>query len=324
MEETPKDQEQKAQELVDVDDEGKPIENLEGEEDEDSEDITENGSLKPRKPKTCVAVLMVLFSLLIVLGGAYFIYYQYKRTKRFVVIIKDNENEIEEIAAEIIANVIKRKSNAALGLITGSTTAEGIYKKLIKKNQEREISFEAVSTYNIGEYVGFSRSNNESFYHYMNNHFFDYVDIKKENTHFPDVQTDVEKGRREYDNLLKNAKLDLQLIGVGTNGHIGFNEPGTSFNSTVQIVNLSDRVIKHFSRLFGGDPNKVPKLGVTLGIKNILSAEEIVVYASGRRKAEAIRALVKGDVDKNIPITALNTHKGKVYVLVDKEAASLL
>ena len=317
-------QETKAEELVNVDENGKPVDDLDFEDDEDSDNFTENGSLKPRKPKCFVGFLMVLFTLLIVLFGSYFIYYQYKRTQRFIVIIKDNENEIEEIAAEIIADVIKRKKNAALGLITGSTTAEGIYKKLIKKNQENEISFEAVSTYNIGEYVGFSRSNNESFYNYMNSHFFDYVDIKKENTHFPNVEKDVEKGRKEYDDLLKNAKLDLQLIGVGTNGHIGFNEPGTSFNSTVQIVNLSDRVIKHFSRLFGLDTEKIPKLGVTLGIKNILSAEEIVVYASGRRKAEAIKALVKGDVDKNIPITALNTHKGKVYVIIDKEAASLL
>ena len=316
--------EQKAEELVNVDEEGKPIEGFEEEEDEDLEELTENGSLKPRKPKPFVIFLMVVFSLLIVLGGSYFIYLQYKRTQRFVVIIKDNENEIEEKAAEIIADVIKRKKNAALGLITGSTTAEGIYKKLIRKNHDGEISFAAVSTYNIGEYVGFARSNNDSFYHYMNNHFFNYVDIKKENTHFPDIEKDIEKGRREYDDLLKNAKLDLQLIGVGSNGHIGFNEPGTSFNSTVQVVNLSDRVIKHFSRLFGGDTNKVPKLGVTMGIKNILSAGEIVVYASGRRKAEAIRALVKGDIDLNIPITALNTHKGKVYVITDKEAASLL
>ena len=140
--------------------------------------------------------------------------------------------------------------------------------------------------------------------------------------HFPDVEKDVTKGCEAYNKLLKNTHIDLQLIGLGTNGHIGFNEPGTSFDSTVHIVTLSDSVVKHSSKLFGGDTLKVPKLAITMGIKNILSADEILLFAGGARKAEAIKALLKGRIDPNIPVTALNKFEGTIYVVMDKEAAS--
>ena len=302
-------------EMSSLDQEGIPLEF------ETEEEYDETNNLKN---EPCVIFLMILFSLLIITFGGIFIYTVYLKTQKFTLIITKNDYEIVERASAIIANLIKKKPNASLGLISGSTTTEGIYSELIKKNKNNEISFRYITTYNIAEYAGFSRNNKESFYHHMKTHFFDNIDINPNNYHFPDIENDIEKGKKDYDNLIKNAKIDLQLLGVGTNGHIGLNEPGTSFESTVHVVNLSDRVIKHFSKLFEGDENKVPRLGVTFGIKNILSADTIVLYASGVRKAEAIKALMEGKVDVNIPVTALNVHKGKVIVICDQDAASLL
>lgn len=316
------------QELINLDEEGKPLEFAEegeGEEEEDEEnELDENGSLKPKKPKTVAVVFMVIFTILIILGGGLFVYMNYKRIHKFHVIITDNEDELALKASEIISNIIKRKPNAALSLMSGSSTSEGIYKNLVKKYKNHELSFEGVSCYHLGEYAGFSKTNEQSTYYYMHNHFYNYVNINSRNLHFPDVEKDVTKGTEAYKQLIKNSHIDLQLIGLGTNGHIGFNEPGTSFDSTVHVVTLSDSVVKHSSKLFGGDANKVPKLAITMGIKDILKADEILLFAGGRRKAEAVKALIQGKVDPNIPVTALNSFKGTIYVVMDKEAASLL
>ena len=305
-------------EMSSLDQEGRPLEF------ETEDEFDDSYNINPQAPTNCASCLMIIFSILILLFGGFFTYTVYLKTQNFTLIIAKNELELIKIATEIISNLIKKKPNATLGLISGSTTTSGIYSELIKKNKNNEISFRYVSTFNIAEYAGFSRNNKESFYHIMKTQFFDNIDISQDNYHFPNIENNIEKGCYEYNNLLKSTKIDLQLLGVGTNGHIGFNEPGTSFESTVHVVNLSDRVIKHFSKLFGGDINKVPKLGVTLGIKNILSADTIILYASGARKAEIIKTLIKGKVDVNVPVTSLKTHKGKVIVIVDKEAASLL
>ena len=127
-----------------------------------------------------------------------------------------------------------------------------------------------------------------------------------------------------YENELNKIKIDIQLLGVGSNGHIGFNEPGTDFDLGVHEVNLTENTIKDNARFFENDINKVPKKAITMGIKNILNAETIILIANGKNKANAIKNIMSGVVDKNIPASALNLHKGKVYVIVDKDAASLL
>lgn len=291
---------------------------------ETEDEFDEATSLAAKPPTTCASILMVLFILFIILFGAYFIYTVYNDTQRFSIIILNNESEIAKTASEIIANLIRQKPNASLGLIAGLSISEGIYQELINKYKNNEISFKDVSTYNIGEYAGLNKDNKGSLYNFIDEHFLQHVDINKYKCYFPKIENDIAKGTKDYENLLKNKNIDLQLLGVGTNGHIGFNEPGTSFDSNVHVVNLSDRVIKHFSKLFGGDVNNVPKLGVTMGIKNILNSDTVVLYASGKRKAEAIRALVRRRIDINVPVTALSNHKGKVYIIIDKEAASLL
>ena len=235
---------------------------------------------------------------------------------------KDYE-EMSQKAGEIIANLLKSKPNAILGLATGSSPI-GLYKYLIEKNKAKEISFKDVKTYNLDEYCGIPKNHDQTYYTFMHQNLFDHIDINKENVHLPSGEGNLQKNCDSYNKLLSTVKIDLQLLGIGTNGHIGFNKPGTSFDSTVHIVKLTENTIKDNSRFFDNDITKVPKEAITMGIKNILSADTIILVANGKNKAEAIKNLIKGKIDPAVPATALRTHKGKVYVIADAEACSLL
>ncbi len=158
----------------------------------------------------------------------------------------------------------------------------------------------------------------------MNQNLFDHIDINRNNTHIPNGEGDSKLNSDNYENELNKVKIDIQLLGIGSNGHIGFNEPGTDFDIGVHEVNLTENTIKDNARFFENDINKVPKKAITMGIKNILDSEMIVLMASGKNKANAIKNIISGIVDKNVPASALNLHKGKVYIIVDKEAASML
>jgi glucosamine-6-phosphate deaminase len=239
------------------------------------------------------------------------------------LIITKNYDEMSEKAADLFVDLIKRKPNATLGLATGSTPI-GLYKKLIEKNKAKEISFKNIITYNLDEYCDIPKEHEQSYYTFMNENLFKHIDINKDNTHLPEGQGDSKLNAQKYEEALKNAKIDIQLLGIGSNGHIGFNEPGTDFDIGVHDVQLTDNTIKDNARFFENDINKVPKKAITMGIRNILSAETIILVASGVNKSNAIKSIMSGIVDKAVPATALNTHKGKVYVIVDKDAASKL
>ena len=239
-----------------------------------------------------------------------------------LIVTKDYE-EMSQKAADIFIDLLKRKSNAILGLATGSTPI-GLYKILIEKNKSNEISFKDVITYNLDEYCDLPKEHEQSYYTFMNENLFKHIDIDKNNTHLPKGEGDSKVNAQNYDDALKNVKIDIQLLGIGSNGHIGFNEPGTDFEIGVHEVQLTENTIKDNARFFENDINKVPKKAITMGIKNILDADTIILVASGANKANAIKSVMSGVVDKNIPASALNIHKGKVYVIVDKEAASKL
>ena len=239
------------------------------------------------------------------------------------LIITNNYDEMSEKAADIFVELLKRKPNATLGLATGSTPI-GLYKKLIEKNKAKEISFKNIVTYNLDEYCDLPKEHEQSYYTFMNENLFKHIDINKDNTHLPEGQGDPKLNAQKYEEALKNAKIDIQLLGIGSNGHIGFNEPGTDFDIGVHDVQLTDNTIKDNARFFENDINKVPKKAITMGIRNILSAETIILVANGVNKSNAIKSIMSGIVDKAVPATALNTHKGKVYVIVDKDAASKL
>ena len=239
------------------------------------------------------------------------------------LIITNNYEEMSQRAADIIIELLLKKHNAVLGLATGSTPI-GLYKILIEKNNSKKISFKDVITYNLDEYCDIPKNHEQSYFSYMNHNFFDHIDINKNNTHIPLGEGDTKLNAENYENELNKTKIDIQILGIGSNGHIGFNEPGTDFNFGVHEVQLTENTIKDNARFFENDISKVPKKAITMGIKNILSADIIILIANGKNKATAIKNIMSGVVDNNVPASALNLHKGKVYVIVDKEAASLL
>ena len=292
----------------------------------DEKDNNKQGKNQEKKQKksNLKSFLLIAFTFIILLVlGILFITHCFKRKNKIELIIANNYDEMSKLAAEIFSDLIKRNPNSILGLATGSTPL-GLYNELIKKNKNKEITFKNISTYNLDEYCGIPLNHSQSYFSFMKNHLFNFIDINLDNTHIPKGEGDIEMNVKNYEEALGKNKINLQLLGVGRNGHIGFNEPGTHFKIGVHEVDLDEKTIHDNARFFENDINKVPKKAITMGIKNILDADTIVLMANGTKKADAIKYVMSGIVDENIPVSALNTHKGKVYVIVDKDAASKL
>lgn len=238
------------------------------------------------------------------------------------VIVVENYQQISEKGAQIIADVVKSNPNAVLGLATG-TSPIGIYQNLIEMCNNGEISFANVKTVNLDEYVGLDGSHPQSYRFFMNDNLFNHIDINKANTFVPNgVATNLEQECQRYTTLVDGMQQDIQLLGIGSNGHIAFNEPGTDFQSTTHVVNLTQNTIKDNSRLFDSI-DQVPTKALTMGIKNIINAKRILIVANGQNKAQAVWQMVKGPVSEDCPASILQTHPD-VTVVVDKDAASLL
>lgn len=238
------------------------------------------------------------------------------------IVIAENYTQMSEIAAGIIAKVVLEKPDAVLGLATG-TTPIGAYKRLIEYYRSGLVSFSKINTVNLDEYVGLDFENDQSYHYFMNENLFKFIDIPKENVHIPNgLGKDLKANCDNYDVLLKTYPRDLQLLGLGGNGHIGFNEPGTPFKSYTHIVDLTERTIKDNSRLFS-DPKDVPKQAITMGIMEICRAKKVLLLASGANKADAVFDMVQGDVSENCPASVLQLHSDAILVL-DKDAASKL
>ncbi len=238
-----------------------------------------------------------------------------------IVIVK-NYDEMSQKASEIFVDLLKEKKDATLGLATGSSPI-GIYKNLIKKYEEGVISFKDVKTYNLDEYCELPRSHPESYYSFMHRNLFSHVDIKEENIHIPCSEgEDLQKLCQEYNDMLHQANIDIQLLGIGANGHIGFNEPNTSFDQETFVVKLTEKTRLDNQRFFNS-LDEVPKYAMTMGIKNIMQAKKLVLVASGKNKAEAVKKLASGVVTEEFPASILNNHPDAI-VFVDEEAASLI
>ena len=292
----------------------------------DEKDNNKQGKNQEKKQKksNLKSFLLIAFTFIILLVlGILFITHYFKRKNKIELIIANNYDEMSKLAAEIFSDLIKRNPNSILGLATGSTPL-GLYNELIKKNKNKEITFKNISTYNLDEYCGIPLNHSQSYFSFMKNHLFNFIDINLDNTHIPKGEGDIEMNVKNYEEALGKNKINLQLLGVGRNGHIGFNESGTHFKIGIHEVDLDEKTIHDNARFFENDINKVPKKAITMGIKNILDADTIVLMANGTKKADAIKYVMSGIVDENIPVSALNTHKGKVYVIVDKDAASKL
>ena len=294
-------------------------------------DLDEEGNIKDKKVEKTnkkednnpFKIIVTIIIIVIIICAIIMIYKFYKKTNHIELIITNDYDDMSKKAADIIFSLLKNNPNATLGLATGSTPI-GTYNELIKKYNKNEISFENVTTFNLDEYIGLQPFHPQSYYKYMYDHLFKHININLNNTHIPKGEGNLELNVKEYESLLNNNKINLQILGVGRNGHIGFNEPGTDFNIGVHDVSLHNKTIKDNARFFENDINKVPKKAITMGIKNILDAETIILMANGTDKADAIKNVMGNKVDINIPVTVLQKHKGKVYVIVDKKAASKL
>ena len=235
------------------------------------------------------------------------------------IIIVENYDEMSDQGAELIAQVIKSDPCATLGLATGSTPI-GLYQRLIKKNERGEISFKDVKTVNLDEYVGLNGENEQSYRYFMNVQLFNHVNIDKNNTHVPcGVADDMEKECERYTALLQENPQDIQLLGLGSDGHIGFNEPGSPFEGHTHVVELEESTIRDNARLFARIED-VPRRAITMGIADVMQAKSILLLANGANKAAAVKAMIQGEVDENCPASILQRHNN-VTVIIDKEAA---
>jgi len=245
-----------------------------------------------------------------------------------LLIHKDYENVCKWTAGYII-----KKINAftpspekpfVLGLPTGSSPL-GVYKKLIAAFGEKEISFSKIITFNMDEYLGLGADHPQSYRRFMNDNFFSAVDIPIENTHVPNgMADDPEAECSAYEAAIKaSGGIDLFLGGCGNNGHIAFNEPGSSLSSRTRVVTLTSDTRKANARFFGGDPEKVPAKALTVGIGTLLDAKEVIIIVSGRQKARALQAAIEGPVSHWCPLSCLQMH-GKAIIVCDEEAAEEL
>ena len=210
-------------------------------------------------------------------------------------------NEMSRKAAMIIAAQVIQKPDSVLGLSTGSTPI-GVYEQLIKWHKQDDLDFKDITIINLDEYKGLSSDNEQSYCYYMRERFLKHINIKKENAFIPDgSELDSEKACREFSQVLKKiGKIDLQLLGMGHNGHIGFNEPSTSFELDVHCVKLTQLTIEKNSRFFNSIL-EVPTQAYTMGIKNIMQAEKILFIASGECKAEIVNKAFFGPVTPQVP-----------------------
>ncbi|MFQ5772505.1 MAG: glucosamine-6-phosphate deaminase [bacterium] len=240
-----------------------------------------------------------------------------------LVIIKENYEEISKEAARIIAELIQKKPHCVLGLATGSTPL-GLYKELIRLHQEARLDFSQVTTFNLDEYVGLPSEHPQSYYHFMQENLFKHINMNLNSIHMPNgMAEDIEQECEDYEKAIDIAGgIDLQVLGVGANGHIAFNEPLSSLGSRTRIKTLTEKTRRDNARFFSS-LEEVPKYAITMGVGTIMEARSIILLASGKSKAEAISKTVEGPITAMVPATMVQMHP-RATIIVDVEAASLL
>lgn len=237
-------------------------------------------------------------------------------------IVVGNDKKISKLISDEFIKQIKTKPNSVLGLATG-TSPLGVYSNLVKAYKNKEVSFKDVVTFNLDEYIGLDGENKQSYRYFMNTNLFDHIDINKDNTHVLKGVGDYLDYAKKYDDLIKSfGGIDLQILGIGSDGHIAFNEPGTPFDSLTHVASLAESTIKDNSRLFN-DISEVPTEAVTMGLKSIMNAKKIVLIATGKNKAQAIYNLIKGPINEDVPCSILQKHPD-CTIYVDEDAYSLV
>lgn len=239
------------------------------------------------------------------------------------LIIVENYEELSKVAAEEFAKVIKEKPNAILGLATGGSPV-GMYKELIKMYENNQLDFSKVTTVNLDEYIGLNPEHDQSYRHFMNENLFSHVNINIVNTFVPNgLATDLEAECKSYDERIQElGGIDIQLLGVGNNGHIAFNEPDEELSSGTHMISLTENTIKANARFFD-NIDDVPRNAITMGVGGIMKSKKIILIASGESKAEAIKGLFSGKITTENPASMLQMHRD-VTVIIDKDAAKLI
>ncbi|NLM38358.1 MAG: glucosamine-6-phosphate deaminase [Firmicutes bacterium] len=239
------------------------------------------------------------------------------------IIIGADYAEMSKKAALIVAAQVILKPDCVLGLATGSTPL-GLYRELIAMYQRGEVDFSKVTTINLDEYYPITPDHPQSYHYFMDQNLFNHINVDRKKIHLPNGMADsVVEECQKYEQLIAEVGgIDLQVLGIGVNGHIGFNEPNPGLNSRTHLVDLKQETIKANSRFFQSEA-EVPRQALTMGMGTILKARRIVLLANGRNKAEAIKKTVQGMVTTECPSSFLQTHPD-VTLLLDREAAALL
>jgi len=251
------------------------------------------------------------------------------------VLIRNDYDAMSKSAAEIIAALVRQKPNAVLGLATGSTPV-GTYRELVRMHREEGLDFSGITTFNLDEYLGIGKDisrpyeEDQSYARFMWEELFREIEIPLEQTHVPDGLTEnPEAFCAQYEDAIRQAGgVDLQLLGIGGDGHWGFNEPGTSLTSRTQLVALTQQTLDDNWELFycraGGKREDMPHFAITMGVGTILEARHVLMLASGSKKADIVAQALEGPVTSQVTASAIQLHPGRATVVLDEEAAARL
>ena len=237
-------------------------------------------------------------------------------------ILKDYD-EISKDGAKIVAEQVRRKPDCVLGLATGSSPV-GMYKELIRMHKEEGLDFSKVTTFNLDEYVGLPPGHDQSYHYFMWENLFKDINVNHRHIHVPHGMADDVEAHCEWyeERIMKAGGIDLQVLGIGGNGHIAFNEPGSSLGSRTRIKTLTEKTRKDNARFFDS-MDQVPKYAITMGIGTIMDARKLILVANGAGKADAIKKTIEGPISAMVPATVVQMHR-HATILVDKDAGSQL
>ena len=240
------------------------------------------------------------------------------------IIIQPTAQDAAIAGARLIARLVREKPGAVLGLATGGTPLP-LYRELIRMHREEGLDFSKVTTFNLDEYLGLAPDHPQSYHHFMRENFFDHINIQPPNTHIPDgMTTDVPVCCADYERRIADAGgIDLQILGIGSDGHIGFNEPASSFASRTRIKTLTKETLRDNARFFEDNPDRVPRHCITMGIGTIMDTRCVLLLAFGSSKAAAIAGTVEGPVSAILPASILQHHPD-AKILLDSPAAATL
>lgn len=245
-----------------------------------------------------------------------------RREEKMKVVLLNSTYEISKAVSSIIIEQITQKPDSVLGFATGSSPVE-TYKRIIEAYENGEVSLKDITTFNLDEYCGLPHENENSYYYFMKDNLFGKTDIDYNKVHFLSGTTgDIDKECQVYrDDIEKAGGIDIQLLGVGTNGHIGFNEPSESFTDGPFKVKLAESTIKANSRFF--EDGQVPEYALTMGIGDIMKAKKILLIATGASKTHAVKQMIEGEVTPHCPASILQNHPDAT-IFIDNESAALL